>query len=191
MPFAEDDEVDQPITPYATTKRAGELLCFNYHHLYGLRTSCLRFFTVYGPASGRRWRSTSSPTSWRAARRVPLYGDGSTRRDYTYIDDIVDGVVAALDLAPGFEIFNLGGAETTTLARPGALDRRGAGRRAAHRAPARAARRRARSPTPTSTKARRMLGYSPKVPIREACAASSPGIATSDRDDAVKTRPLG
>ena len=115
VPFSEDDPVEQPISPYATTKRAGELLCYNYHHLYGLRIACLRFFTVYGPA--QRPEMAIAKFTDRIARGEPvtLYGDGSSRRDYTYIDDIIDGVVAALDLAPGFEIINLGGADTTRL----------------------------------------------------------------------------
>ncbi len=115
VPFAEDDEVNQPISPYATTKRTGELLCYNYSHLYGLKTSCLRFFTVYGPA--QRPEMAIHKFTDRIARGEPvtLYGDGSSRRDYTYVDDIIDGVVAAMELAPDFEIFNLGGAETTRL----------------------------------------------------------------------------
>lgn len=115
VPFSEDDEVNQPISPYATTKRAGELLCYNYHHLYGLKTSCLRFFTVYGPAQRPEMAIHKFTDLLASGEAVPLYGDGSSRRDYTYIDDILDGVVASLDLAPGFEILNLGGAETTTL----------------------------------------------------------------------------
>jgi UDP-glucuronate 4-epimerase len=116
VPFAESDPVDQPISPYATTKRAGELLCFNYHHLYGLRTSCLRFFTVYGPAQRPEMAIHKFTDLLARGAKIPLFGDGSTRRDYTYVDDIVDGLVATLDLAPGFEILNLGGAETTSLA---------------------------------------------------------------------------
>jgi UDP-glucuronate 4-epimerase len=115
VPFAEDDEVNQPISPYATTKRTGELLCFNYHHLYGLKTACLRFFTVYGPAQRPEMAIHKFTDLMARGERVPVYGDGRTRRDYTYIDDIVDGVVATLDLAPGFEILNLGGADTTAL----------------------------------------------------------------------------
>jgi UDP-glucuronate 4-epimerase len=115
LPFSEEDPVNQPISPYATTKRAGELLCYNYHHLYGLRTACLRFFTVYGPAQRPEMAIHKFTDLLARGRPVPLYGDGASRRDYTYIDDIVDGLVAALDLAPGFEIVNLGGAETTTL----------------------------------------------------------------------------
>ena len=100
VPFSEDDAVDQPISPYATTKRAGELLCFNYHHLYGLRTSCLRFFTVYGPAQRPEMAIDKFTDLLARGKTVPLFGTGQTRRDYTYVDDIVDGVVAALDLAP-------------------------------------------------------------------------------------------
>ena len=115
VPFAEDDPVEQPISPYATTKRTGELLCFNYHHLYGLRTSCLRFFTVYGPAQRPEMAIHKFTDLLARGQVVPMYGDGGSRRDYTYIDDIVTGIVAAMDLAPGFEILNLGGAETTSL----------------------------------------------------------------------------
>jgi UDP-glucuronate 4-epimerase len=115
VPFAESDEVNAPISPYATTKRTGELLCFNYHHLYGLHTACLRFFTVYGPAQRPEMAIHKFTDLLAHGRPVPLYGDGASRRDYTYIDDIVDGIVRTLELAPGFEIINLGGAETTAL----------------------------------------------------------------------------
>jgi len=115
VPFAESDEVNQPISPYATTKRSGELLCYNYHHLYGLRVSCLRFFTVYGPAQRPEMAIHKFTDLLARGQAVPMFGDGSSRRDYTYIDDIIDGVTAALDLAPPFEILNLGGAETTSL----------------------------------------------------------------------------
>ena len=115
VPFAESDPVDLPISPYATTKRAGELLCFNYSHLYGLRTSCLRFFTVYGPSQRPEMAIAKFTDLLARGKSVPLYGTGHSRRDYTFIDDIVDGVVAALDLAPKFEIFNLGGSQTTAL----------------------------------------------------------------------------
>ncbi len=116
VPFSESDVVDQPISPYATTKRAGELLCFNYHHLYGLKTSCLRFFTVYGPSQRPEMAIHKFTRLLAEGSTLPMYGDGSSRRDYTYVDDIIDGVVAALDAAFDFEILNLGGAETTALA---------------------------------------------------------------------------
>jgi len=115
VPFAEDDEVNQPISPYATTKRAGELLCYNYHHLYGLKTSCLRFFTVYGPRQRPEMAIHKFTRLLAEGQTVPMYGDGSSRRDYTYIEDIIDGVVGSLDAQFGFEILNLGGAETTSL----------------------------------------------------------------------------
>ena len=115
VPFSEADEVNQPISPYATTKRAGELLCYNYSHLYGLRTACLRFFTVYGPAQRPEMAIHKFTDLLARGETIPLFGDGGSRRDYTYVDDIIDGVVATLDLAPAFEILNLGGAETTAL----------------------------------------------------------------------------
>lgn len=166
IPFAEDDEINQPISPYATTKRTGELLCYNYHHLYGLRTACLRFFTVYGPGQRPEMAIHKFTDLLWAGKAIPLYGDGSSRRDYTYVDDIVDGLVAALDLAPGFEILNLGGADTTTLsdlvrwiAEELAVEPR------IDYLPSQP------GDVPITyadvAKAARLLGYSPKVPIRE------------------------
>ncbi|MBZ0112655.1 MAG: GDP-mannose 4,6-dehydratase [Thermoanaerobaculia bacterium] len=114
-PFAESDEVNQPISPYATTKRSGELLCYNYHHLYGLEVSCLRFFTVYGPAQRPEMAIHKFTDLLARGEAIPLFGDGTSRRDYTYVDDIVDGIVAAMERSPSFEILNLGGAETTSL----------------------------------------------------------------------------
>lgn len=116
VPFSEDDPVDQPISPYATTKRTGELLAYNYHHLYGMKISCLRFFTVYGPAQRPEMAIHKFTDLIARGERLPLYGDGSSRRDYTFVSDILDGLVAALDAELGFEILNLGGAETTALA---------------------------------------------------------------------------
>ncbi|HXO21817.1 MAG TPA: NAD-dependent epimerase/dehydratase family protein [Thermoanaerobaculia bacterium] len=166
IPFAEDDAVDQPISPYATTKRAGELLCYNYHHLYGLRTACLRFFTVYGPAQRPEMAIHKFTDLLYRGAIVPMYGDGSSRRDYTYVDDIVDGLLATLDLGPGFEILNLGGADTTSLAD---LVRLLAAELAVEPRieylPAQP------GDVPVTyadvRKAARLLNYSPKVPIRE------------------------
>ncbi|MEM9292049.1 MAG: NAD-dependent epimerase/dehydratase family protein [Acidobacteriota bacterium] len=166
VPFAEEDDISQPISPYATTKRSGELICYNYHHLYGLKISCLRFFTVYGPAQRPEMAIHKFTHRLAQGLTVPLFGDGSTRRDYTYIDDIIDGVVAALDTAPGFEIFNLGGAETTALKD---LVTWIAGELAVE------AGIEYLPPQPGDvpityadvSKAHRLLGYSPKVPIRE------------------------
>jgi len=114
-PFSEEDKVDFPISPYAATKRTGEELCFTYHHLYGLKVSCLRFFTVYGP----RGRPDMAPLKFTklidAGDEIEVYGDGSTKRDYTYIDDIVLGIRAALDGDFDYEIFNLGNSNPVEL----------------------------------------------------------------------------
>ncbi|MEA3343752.1 MAG: GDP-mannose 4,6-dehydratase [archaeon] len=115
VPFAESDPVNSPISPYAATKRAGELICSTYHHLYKINISCLRFFTVYG----ERGRPDMAPYKFTKAisegKEITMYGDGTTKRDYTYIDDIVSGIIAALDRNHGFEIFNLGNSKTVPL----------------------------------------------------------------------------
>ena len=166
VPFAEEDEVNQPISPYATTKRAGELLCYNYHHLYGLKISCLRFFTVYGPAQRPEMAIHKFTDLLARGRAVPMYGDGTTRRDYTYVDDILDGLVAALDLAPDFEIVNLGGAETTALAD---LVRWIAEELGVEPRIERLPEQPGDVPITFAdvAKAGRLLGYAPRVPIRE------------------------
>ncbi len=166
VPFAEDDRVEKPISPYATTKRTGELLCYNYHHLYGLKLSCLRFFTVYGPRQRPEMAIHKFTDLLARGRAVPLYGDGSTRRDYTYVDDIVDGIVAAMDLAPDFEILNLGGAETTALTD---LVRWIAEELAVEPAIDYLPDQPGDVPITYAdvAKARRLLGYAPQVPIRE------------------------
>jgi UDP-glucuronate 4-epimerase len=122
-PFKESDVCLQPLSPYASTKRAGELGLFTAHHLYGLDVTCLRFFTVYGPRQRPDLAIHKFARLILAGRPIQLFGDGSTSRDYTWIDDIVDGVVASLDetgqqgRAPAFRIYNLGGSRTTTLLR--------------------------------------------------------------------------
>jgi UDP-glucuronate 4-epimerase len=115
VPFAEDDRVDNPISPHAATKRAAELMAKTYHHLYGMRCTGLRFFTVYGPG-GRPDMAPYLFTKWISeGKPVKVFGDGSSRRDYTYVDDIVQGVVAAVDAGYEFEIFNLGDSRTVEL----------------------------------------------------------------------------
>ncbi len=116
VPFSEEDPITCPVSPYAATKRAGELLCYTYHHLYGLKVTCLRFFTVYGPRQRPEMAVYHFAEKLARGEAVPRFGDGSTARDYTYIDDIVVGVLAALDGDAEFEIVNLGGSRTTTLA---------------------------------------------------------------------------
>jgi UDP-glucuronate 4-epimerase len=115
VPFSETDSVDHPISPYAATKKAGELLCYTWHHLFGLHTHCLRFFTVYGPRQRPEMAIHKFVRMIDAGETITLFGDGSSSRDYTYIDDIVDGVVASLERVQGYRIYNLGESKTTTL----------------------------------------------------------------------------
>jgi UDP-glucuronate 4-epimerase len=121
VPFAETDPVENPISPYAATKRAGELICHTYHHLFGMGILSLRFFTVYGPRQRPDLAIRKFATLMSRGDRIPFYGDGSTERDYTWIDDIIQGVTAAIDRTrthPGeFEIINLGESRTTSLSK--------------------------------------------------------------------------
>lgn len=113
--FSEEEAVDHPVSPYAATKKACELLAYTYHHLYKLNISGLRFFTVYGP----RGRPDMAPFKFidRVSRgaQIQQFGDGSSSRDYTYISDIVDGVVRAIDRPYPYQIFNLGKGAGTSL----------------------------------------------------------------------------
>lgn len=113
--FSEDENVDNPVSPYAASKKACELLSYTYHHLYNLNVSALRFFTVYGP----RGRPDMAPFKFidRVSRGLELqqFGDGSSSRDYTYISDIVDGIVRAVDRPHPYEVFNLGKGNGTSL----------------------------------------------------------------------------
>jgi UDP-glucuronate 4-epimerase len=115
VPFAETDPVDHPVSPYAASKKAGEVVCSTHHHLYGNPITCLRFFTVYGPGQRPEMAIHKFARLLVAGEPIPMFGDGSTRRDYTFIDDIVDGVVTALDRASGYRIYNIGGSRTTEL----------------------------------------------------------------------------
>lgn len=107
-PFRETDNVDTPASPYAATKRAGELFCANYHYLYNMQCTCLRFFTVYGPRQRPEMAIHLFADKIRRSEEITMFGDGSSIRDYTFVDDIVRGVVAAIDNPLGFEIINLG-----------------------------------------------------------------------------------
>lgn len=119
VPFHEDDPVDHPVSPYAATKKAGELLCFTYHHLFQIPISCLRFFTVYGPRQRPEMAIHKFARLLAAGSPVPRYGDGQTARDYTFIDDVVQGVLAAVDRCGqhggGYRVYNLGNSRTVTL----------------------------------------------------------------------------
>ena len=167
VPFSEDDPVRQPISPYAATKTAGELLCHTYSHLYGLRCICLRFFTVYGPRQRPDLAIHKFASLISSDQPIPVFGDGTTRRDYTYIDDIIAGVLAAVDFkASDYEVINLGESRTVELRELISLLERGLDANAViERLP----------PQPGDvpqtfadiTKARRILGYDPQIQIEE------------------------
>jgi len=116
IPFRETDPVDHPISPYAATKKAGELLAFTHHHLFGFAVACLRFFTVYGPRQRPEMAIHMFAREIDRGGEIPVYGDGSARRDYTFYEDIVAGVAAAIDRAKGYRIYNLGNNRTVELA---------------------------------------------------------------------------
>ena len=116
VPFAEDDKISQPISPYAATKAAGELLCHTYSHLYPIRSVCLRFFTVYGARQRPDLAIHKFARLISDDKPIEMFGDGTTRRDYTFVDDIIQGVRAAIDYDKSdYEIFNLGESQTIEL----------------------------------------------------------------------------
>ncbi len=115
VPFSESDNVDFPISPYAATKKAGELICHVYHHLYGINMTCLRFFTVYGPRQRPDLAIHKFARLIEQAKPVPVYGNGTMMRDFTYIDDIIDGTIAAMEKCAGFNIYNLGSSHPITV----------------------------------------------------------------------------
>jgi UDP-glucuronate 4-epimerase len=115
VPFSEDDNVDFPISSYAATKKACELICHTYHHLYGIDLTCLRFFTVYGPRQRPDLAIHKFSKLIEQDKPIPVYGDGSMMRDFTYIDDIIDGTIAAMNKCKGFNIYNLGESHPITV----------------------------------------------------------------------------
>lgn len=115
VPFTEEDLDIQPISPYGATKRAGELLCYSYHHLYGMNIACLRIFTAYGPRQRPEMAIHKFTRLIDRSEKIPIYGDGSSRRDYTYIDDLIEGILGVIRHHRGFEVYNLGESQTTSL----------------------------------------------------------------------------
>ena len=173
VPFAEHDPVEFPISPYAATKRSGELIAHSFHHLHKLPIACLRFFTVYGPRQRPDLAIGKFMRMIHGGQPIPVFGDGSTSRDYTFIEDIVDGVLAALDHAEsskGFDIFNLGShrpialseliaAIESTIGKPANIDRQPMQPGDVNRTYADVA------------KSERVLGYAPKVSLEDGLAA--------------------
>ena len=166
VPFAESDPIFHPISPYAASKLACEALGHVYHHVYGMDIVMLRFFTVYGPRQRPDLAIRKFAELIRAGQPIPVYGDGSTARDYTYISDIMQGVMACTEKAFGYEVFNLGESDTVKLSRLIELLELALGRKAQL------------EPLPTQpgdvpltcadvSKARRALGYQPAVKIEK------------------------
>jgi UDP-glucuronate 4-epimerase len=115
VPFSEDDNVDFPISPYAATKKAGELICYNYHHLYNINIFSLRFFTVYGPRQRPEMAIHKFTRLIDNGKPIPVFGEGKPKRDFTYITDILDGIYSAIERVSGFEIINLGESQTINV----------------------------------------------------------------------------
>ena len=115
VPFRETDAVDRPISPYAGSKKAAEVLSYTWHHLHGLNVAALRYFTVYGPRQRPEMAIHKFATMLSRGQAIPMFGNGDTARDYTFVEDVVQGTVAALDHCNGYEIYNLGEERTTTL----------------------------------------------------------------------------
>lgn len=167
VPFSEDDPIFNPISPYAATKAAGELICHTYSHLYGIRIVCLRFFTVYGARQRPDLAIHKFAKLISNGQTIPVFGDGTTRRDYTYIDDIVAGVRAAIDYDQSdYEVINLGEAHTVELSQLISLLENALGQTAKiDRQPMQP------GDVPQTfadiTKARRLLNYNPQTQIEE------------------------
>ncbi len=115
VPFSESDPVDHPISPYASTKKACELICYTYHHLYDIPTTCLRFFTVYGPRQRPDMAIHKFTQAIDAGERITMFGDGGSRRDYTYITDIIEGICKSIEFCSDYHIYNLGESKTIEL----------------------------------------------------------------------------
>jgi UDP-glucuronate 4-epimerase len=167
VPFSETDPIFNPISPYAATKAAGELICHSYAHLYDIRIVCLRFFTVYGARQRPDLAIHKFAKLISAGKPIPVFGDGATRRDYTYIDDIIAGVRAAMDYdQSNYEVINLGESRTVELRELISLFEQALGRTAEiDRQPLQP------GDVPQTfadiSKARALLGYDPQTQIEE------------------------
>ncbi len=166
VPFSEDDRVDFPISPYAATKKAGEEMCYTYHHLYGLKITCLRFFTVYGPRQRPDMAINKFTKLIAAGEKVPMYGEGTSRRDYTYVSDIIDGIEKSIDACSAYHVYNLGESRTIELRALIQLIQESLGKKAlVEQLPAQP------GDVPITyadiSKARREIGYHPQVDLTE------------------------
>jgi UDP-glucuronate 4-epimerase len=166
IPFIETDPCDRPLAPYPASKRAAEMLGFSYHHLYGQSFTALRFFTVYGPRGRPDMMAYKVLDNIFYGKNVPLYNNGQMYRDWTYVDDIASGVVAALDRPLGYEVVNLGRGEPVLLADFVHLIEELTGRQA-HLRPAPMDEADIPYTYADVSKARQLLGYDPQVSVRE------------------------
>lgn len=170
VPFSESDRTDNAISPYAATKKAGEVLCHTYSYLYGIDTVCLRFFTVYGP----RGRPDMAPylftKSISEGKPITMYGDGTSRRDYTYVGDIVTGILKSMDKGFKYEIFNLGNSRTVELRKLISVIESRLGKKAIIMK-----KDMPKEDVPITyadlSKSKKLLGYSPQTPIEEGMSA--------------------
>jgi len=115
VPFSECDIVDFPVSPYAATKKSGELICYTYHHLYNISIFAFRFFTVYGPRQRPEMAIHKFIRKILNGESIEIFGDGTSSRDYTYIDDIINGLINSLDKVKGYEVINLGNSRPVKL----------------------------------------------------------------------------
>lgn len=182
VPFSEDDKIFQSISPYAATKAAGELLCHTYSHLYDIRTVCLRFFTVYGARQRPDLAIRKFSQLILEGKPIQMFGEGTTRRDYTFVDDIIQGVRAAIDYtASDFEIFNLGESQTIELKRLIELLEENLGVKAIiQQQPLQA------GDVPQTfadiSKAKKLLGYNPQTKIEEGIRRFTDWIKSSSQN---------
>jgi UDP-glucuronate 4-epimerase len=169
VPFSEEDPVNSPISPYAATKKAGELLGHTYHHLYGLDVACLRYFTVYGPRQRPEMAIHHFTRSIHEGRKISIFGDGNSLRDYTYIDDAIEGTLGALSREHGYEIYNIGESQTIRLSQLiQALEEQIGKKALVEHLPEQPGD--VKHTYADIRKAREHLGYSPKTDIREGLA---------------------
>lgn len=168
-PFRETDNVDLPVSPYAATKKACELLAHTFHHLYGLPVTGLRFFTAYGPRNRPDLAIAKFTTLIERSQPVPMFGDGSTRRDYTYVGDIVDGIVRSVERCTGHHLYNLGNSSPIELKALIAAIGRAVGKEPViERLPEQPGD--VRQTYADITRAQTELGYDPKTPFSEGLA---------------------
>ena len=169
LPLSEDDPVTAPASPYAVTERAGELLCQAYHHLHGLSACCLRLFSVYGPRQRPDMAIARFVRALDRGEEIRLYGDGSSCRDYTFVDDVVAGLEAALSVDCGFEIINLGSSQPVALTEVVAALAAALGK-AAQPVVSLEDPCEVKYTCADISKAARLLGYVPRVPLPEGIA---------------------